>query len=56
MSYGTISGVVPSPRVGINVTRAVVAASGLVGVALLALLAVNMSSQRCFLHMKVCSL
>jgi uncharacterized protein (UPF0212 family) len=51
MSYGTIStGVVASPRVGMNVTRAVVAASGLVGVALLALLAVTMSSQsRCLL-------
>jgi hypothetical protein len=34
-----------------HVTRAVVAASGLVGVALLALLAVNSSSQR-YLHMK----
>jgi hypothetical protein len=47
--YGTIPGVVARPRAGMHVTRAVVAASGLVGVALLALLAVNSSSQRCLL-------
>ena len=48
--YGSIEpAVVTSPRVGMHVTRAVVAASGLMAVALLALLAVNTSSQRCCL-------
>jgi len=50
LMYGSIEpAVVTSPRVGMHVTRAVVAASGLMAVALLALLAVNTSSQRCCL-------